>query len=64
MGLVSKTSKDSYSNKETNRRRDEALKRALNTPPKPRKESVATGKGAAQPKKIVRPKRTSRAAKE
>jgi len=30
--------------------------RLAKTPPKPHKESAATGKGPAQPKKVARPK--------
>jgi hypothetical protein len=42
--MVRKPSDDVYSPEETARRRDEAIRRALNTPPKPQKEIV--GKSA------------------
>jgi hypothetical protein len=39
---------DQYGPEETARRRDEAIRRALNTPPKPQKEIA--GKGERKPK--------------
>jgi hypothetical protein len=36
---MSKTNGDTYSKQQTEQRRDEAVRRALNTPPKPYKES-------------------------
>jgi len=36
--------KDEFSQKETERRMEEALRRALNTPPKPHSEMVGKGK--------------------
>jgi len=41
-----------YSEEEAARRRDEALKRALNTPPKPRKASAQNG--ARKPREKAR----------
>jgi len=43
-----------YSEEETARRRDEAIRRALNTPPKPQKEMV--GKSGRALKLRARPK--------
>jgi hypothetical protein len=40
---------DQYSDEETARRRDEAIRRALNTPPKPQKEIA--GKSGRPPRK-------------
>jgi hypothetical protein len=40
---------DEYSDEETARRRDEAIRRALNTPPKPQKEIA--GKSGRPPRK-------------
>ena len=37
--------------KETERRRDDAIRRALNTPPKPHKEVVGKNKGVAKTRK-------------
>jgi hypothetical protein len=42
-----------YSPEETVRRRDEAIRRALNTPPKPQKE--ISGKSGRPPRKGLRP---------
>jgi hypothetical protein len=39
-------SDDQYSDEETAKRRDEAIRRALNTPPKPNKEYVGKSKHA------------------
>lgn len=39
---------ESFSEKETAKRMDDALRRALNTPPKPHKDAI--GKGAKSPK--------------
>jgi hypothetical protein len=39
---------ETYSAEETARRRDEALKRALNTPPKPHKPKPSTKEGKAK----------------
>jgi hypothetical protein len=38
MLIMGRDSDDQYSPEETARRRDEAIRRALNTPPKPQKE--------------------------
>lgn len=40
---------DQYSPEETARRRDEAIRRALNTPPKPNKDYI--GKSAPPPRR-------------
>lgn len=46
---------DEYSNEETARRRDDAIRRALNTPPKPQKEMVGkTERAKAQRKSRVK----------
>ena len=42
---------EQYSEKETVRRRDEWLRRSLNTPPKPHKEVVAERRADRQPGK-------------
>jgi len=44
---------DQYTPEETARRRDAAIRRALNTPPKPQKEIV--GKSGRTPRKRSRP---------
>jgi len=45
----SKTEQELYSPEETARRRDNAIRRALNTPPTPHKEMVGkVGRGARQ----------------
>jgi hypothetical protein len=41
--------KDELTEEETRRRRDEALKRALNTPPKPHKPKQDEGPGEPDP---------------
>ncbi len=46
---MSKEPDDQYGPEETVRRRDEAIRRALNTPPKPQKDMV--GKSARSPGK-------------
>jgi hypothetical protein len=53
-------SDDQYTPEETVRRRDDAIRRALNTPPKPQKEIV--GKSGRPSRK--RPTSHSRAAKK
>jgi hypothetical protein len=55
--MDNKESADQYSEEETARRRDEAIRRALNTPPKPQKEIA--GKSGRAPKKRERPKSRS-----
>ncbi len=42
--MQQKTEPDEFSNQEIVRRRDDAIRRALNTPPKPNKEYVGKGK--------------------
>jgi hypothetical protein len=42
--MEQKKSADEYSEAEAARRRDDAIRRALNTPPKPHKEMVGDGK--------------------
>jgi hypothetical protein len=41
--------KDKLTEEETAKRRDEALKRALNTPPKPHKQKQGEGPGEPDP---------------
>lgn len=53
--MNTKTNGDQYSPEETARRRDDAIRRALNTPPTPHKEMV--GKAGAPNR--GRPKRRS-----
>jgi hypothetical protein len=43
---MNKSTDDQYSEKETEQRRDDAIRRALRTPPKPQKELVGQGKRA------------------
>jgi hypothetical protein len=45
LGMISGPD-DRYSLEETARRRDEAIRRALNTPPKPNKEYIGKSKRA------------------
>jgi hypothetical protein len=46
---------DGHSEREIARRRDEAIRRALNTPPKPHKESVGKSERASvQPKSPIK----------
>jgi hypothetical protein len=40
-----------YSEQETKQRRDDAIRRALNTPPKPHKEMVGKDKRNSEPEK-------------
>lgn len=52
---------DQYSERETQKRMDDAVKRALSTPPKPHSEMVGKGKragakGKSRVSKITRPK--------
>lgn len=47
----SPTDAEQFSEEETARRRDEAIRRALNTPPKPNKELVGKGNRPATVKK-------------
>jgi hypothetical protein len=51
--MIKKGADDQYSPEETARRRDEAIRRALNTPPKPHKEIA--GKSRRSPRKGSRP---------
>jgi hypothetical protein len=52
---MNKSSDDQFSESETARRRDDAIRRALNTPPKPLKEFVGKSTRAiAQRKSRVR----------
>jgi hypothetical protein len=44
--MDTKQSADQYSPEETERRRDEAIRRALGTPPKPQKELVGKSQRA------------------
>jgi len=44
-----------YSEQETIRRRDDAVKRALSTPPKPLKERIAEHKAKRGPKDAKKP---------
>jgi len=50
---MSKPVDEQYSPEETARRRDEAIRRALNTPPKPQKEIA--GKSGGAPRRRSRP---------
>jgi hypothetical protein len=51
--MVSEIQDDQYSPEETARRCDEAIRRALNTPPKPQKEIA--GRSGRAPHKQSRP---------
>jgi hypothetical protein len=51
--MSAKSDDDQYDPEETVRRRDEAIRRALNTPPKPQKEIA--GKSGRPPHKRSRP---------
>jgi hypothetical protein len=51
--MIKKCGDDQYSAEETARRRDEAIRRALNTPPKPHKEIA--GKSGRSARKRSRP---------
>jgi hypothetical protein len=44
-----KKSREEYSPEETARRRDEAIRRALNTPPKPQSEIIGKGRRKRHP---------------
>lgn len=44
--MSAKTSDDQYSPEETARRRDDAIRRALSTPPKPQRELVGKSQRA------------------
>jgi hypothetical protein len=47
---MAKTPEDQYGKRETERRRDEALRRALNTPPKPHKKKEPAKSGGLKRK--------------
>jgi hypothetical protein len=51
----SKTEQELYSPEETARRRDDAIRRALNTPPTPHREMVGKAGARASPKHRSRP---------
>ena len=52
---MGKDQEDQYSPEETARRRDEAIRRALNTPPKPQKEIAGKGSAEAAKRAASRP---------
>lgn len=54
-GRCRESEDQNYSEEETERRAEAAIKRALNTPPKPRKPSRKEGKSPAKPARLRRP---------
>jgi hypothetical protein len=51
----SRPSDDSFSDEAAVRRRDEVVKRMLNTPPQPRKAKQDSGKAGKKPKSTKKP---------